>query len=452
MQSPGDISTKRQRIANLAKNAPDMSFTSLNGYLDLDWMREAYRRTRKDGAVGCDGVTAEQYETNLGKNLSNLLDRAKSGTYYAPPVRRVNIPKGPGQGDRPIGIPTFEDKVLQRAVTMLLECIYEQDFLDCSYGFRPGRSAHQAIDAIRDQLRGAGGGWVIELDIKSFFDTIDRKLLREILSHRVRDGVIVRLIGKWLNAGVLESNRLVRPEAGTPQGGVISPLLANVFLHEVLDVWFRDRVTPGLRGRGFLVRFADDAVLGFTAQEDAEAVLPRLHERFGAFNLELHPGKTRIVEFLPPMSTRGRRDDGKGKGDGPRSSSFDFLGFTLYWSKTRNKGWPTIKLKTAKGRLARSAKAVSEWCKRHRHDPISMQHAALAAKLRGHYNYFGVPCNFGYIKAFYRIVRSTWLKWLKRRSDKARSKRWSWFSRLLERFPLPRPCLPVAARTHAAKP
>jgi len=237
------ISTKLDRIAKLAKTSPGMSFNTLAHHIDVEWLREAYRRTRKDGARGVDGQSAEEYGNELEQNLRSLHERAKSGSYRAPPVRRVYIPKATG-GQRPLGIPTFEDKVLQRAVVMVLEAVYEQDFLDCSYGFRPKRSAHQALDALHNAATWIAGGWVIELDIQNYFSTIDHERLREILSHRVRDGVITRLIGKWLNAGVMEEGALHHTEAGTPQGGVISPLLANIFLHEVLDVWFEQEVKP----------------------------------------------------------------------------------------------------------------------------------------------------------------------------------------------------------------
>jgi group II intron reverse transcriptase/maturase len=223
-------------------------------------MMEAYRRTRKDGAVGVDGQRAEDYAQNLEENLRALLDRAKSGDRYrAPPVRRVYIPKGDGS-ERPLGIPSFEDKVLQRAVVMVLEPLYEQDFLNCSYGFRPGRSAHQALAAIQSQLTKMGGGWVLDVDIRKFFDSLSHEHLRTILARRMRGGVVERLIGKWLKAGVMEEGVLTHPEAGTPQGGVVSPLLANIYLHEVLDVWFEREVTPLLQGRSFLVRYADDCV------------------------------------------------------------------------------------------------------------------------------------------------------------------------------------------------
>jgi len=252
------VSTKLERIAKLAKELPTKPLTTLAHVIDLEFLREAYRRTRKGGATGVDGQTAEQYAQNLEGNLQTLLDRAKPGLYRAPPVRRVHIPKGDGRSTRPLGIPTFEDKVLQRAAAMVLEAVYETEFLPCSFGFRPGRSAHQALDTLRNGLMTMGGGWVVEVDIQKFFDTLDHERLREILGQRVRDGVLVRHIGKWLNAGVMEAGMVAHPEAGTPQGGVISPLLANVYLHEVLDAWFEREVKPRLKGRAFLVRYADD--------------------------------------------------------------------------------------------------------------------------------------------------------------------------------------------------
>ena len=262
---PVDVSTKQQRIAELARQSPEMGFTSLAYLIDIEWLHEAYRRTRKDGAVGVDGQDGEGYAANLMGNLQSLLDRAKSGTYRAPPVRRVHIPKaGSATETRPLGIPTFEDKVLQRAVVMVLEAIYEQDFKDCSYGFRPGRSAHRALDSLWRQTMGMGGGWIVEVDIRKFFDTIDHGHLRDFLKRRIRDGVLLRLIGKWLKAGVLEDGCITYPDAGSPQGGVVSPLLSNIFLHYVLDDWFEREVQPRLKGRSFLIRYADDFVMGFS--------------------------------------------------------------------------------------------------------------------------------------------------------------------------------------------
>ena len=424
------VSTKRERIAEVSKQSPTMVWTTLAHHIDIDWLREAFRRTRRDGAPGVDGRSASDYEANLEENLQSLLDRAKSGSYRAPPVRRVYIPKGDGSQTRPIGIPTFEDKVLQRAVVMLLEAVYEQDFYDLSYGFRPGRSAHQALQALRSNVMPAGG-WVLEVDIRRFFDTVDHKHLREILQRRVRDGVLLRLIGKWLNAGVLEGVTLSHPEMGTPQGGVISPLLANIYLHVVLDEWFVHEVTPRLHGAAHLVRYADDFVITFAREDDARRVFEALPKRFERYGLTLHPSKTRLLKFQRPS----RKDDDDGSGPG----TFDLLGFTHYWGKSQHGNW-VVKKRTAKDRLRRSVHRIDEWCRDHRHDPVVEQHAKLSAKLRGHYAYYGVTPNYRALRRFYWMIVKIWLKWLSRRSRAAYTT-WEWMKGLLERRPLPKPCV-----------
>lgn len=427
--SPDPISTRRQRIAELARQSPQAALTTLAHHIDIDWLTEAFLRTRKDGAVGVDGQTAADYAVDLAGNLRSLLDRAKSGRYQAPPVRRVHIPKGTGPETRPIGIPTFEDKVLQRAVVMVLESVYEQDFLDCSYGFRPGRSAHQALDALWHRLMEVRGGWVLEIDIRKFFDTLDHRHLHAILRQRVRDGVLLRLIGKWLNAGVLEDGCLTHPESGSPQGGVISPVLANAYLHEVLDTWFEQMVKPRLNGRAYLIRYADDAVLVFEWEGDARRVLDVLPKRFGKYGLTLHPDKTRLVPFqgLPPGAPAGSRDE--------RPGTFDFLGFTHYWGRTRKGNW-AVKRKTAGGRLRRSLTSVAQWCREHRHLPIREQWTALTRKLRGHFAYYGIPGNLASLNRFRYHVTRVWHKWLSRRSGKARIP-WERFGELERRYPLP---------------
>jgi RNA-directed DNA polymerase len=422
------VSTKIERIAKLAKALPDRPLTTLAHHIDVDWLREAYRRTRKDGARGIDGQSAGQYAERLEDNLSALLERAKSGTYRAPPVRRVHIPKGDGSQTRPIGIPTFEDKVLQRAVAMVLGAVYEEEFHPFSYGFRPGRSAHQACDALYDASVGMAGGWVLEVDIKKFFDTLDHEHLREILSRRVRDGVILRLIGKWLNAGVMEGLALSHPEAGTPQGGVISPLLANIYLHEVLDEWFVRDVQPRLSSRAKLVRYADDFVFLFARKEDAERVFDVLPKRFGRYGLTLHPDKTRLVPFRRP--DRVYRDD-------DRPGTFDLLGFTHYWALSRSGKW-IVKKRTAKDRVSRTLRRIAEWCRTHRHDDVESQHRALVRKLLGHYAYFGVTSNYGALAMVLHEARVIWRKWLSRRSQRAFLS-WETMLRLLARYPLPAP-------------
>lgn len=430
----GPICTRIDRIATMAREHRERSFRSVQHAIDIEWMREACRRTRKGGAAGVDGQTWSEYQKGLEARLEDLLNRFKKGLYRAPPVRRVQIPKGDGR-TRPLGIPTLEDKILQRAVTMLLEPIYEQDFLDCSYGFRPGRSAHDAIEALRTGLMDYRGGWVVDLDIKGFFDNLDHAHLRSFLDRRVTDGVVRRTVHKWLKAGVLEEGRYLRPEAGTPQGGVISPLLANVYLHEVLDSWFETQVKPRLRGRGFMVRYADDAVLVFKREDDARRVLDALSKRLERFGLQLHPDKTRLVPFERPSETRSHNDD-----DRPGPGSFDFLGFTLHWGQSRKGRW-VVRTKTAKNRLARSLRRASEWCRAHRHDPVRVQHSQLQAKMLGHYNYFGVTGNARSIWAFARGVERLWRYWLSRRSQRA-IQSWSRFKRLLRAYPLPPPRLP----------
>ena len=285
------ISTRQRKIAERAQREPKLTLTTLAHHIDEVWMREAYRRTRKDAAAGVDGVTAAQYEADLETNLTGLLERFKSGRYRAPAVRRVHLEKPGTSKTRPIGIPTLEDKILQRAVLMVLEPVYEQDFLDCSYGFRPGRGAHQALQALWDGLMEFGGGWVIDLDIEDFFGSVDWGHLRSFLDRRVRDGVIRRAIGKWLNAGVREAGKLSYPQRGTPQGGVISATLSNVYLHEVLDLWFEHEVKPRLRGRAFEVRYADDAVLVFEHEDDARRVVAVLAKRLEKYGLRLHREK-----------------------------------------------------------------------------------------------------------------------------------------------------------------
>jgi len=426
------VSTKLERIAKLAKQVP-APLTTLAHHIDIEWLREAHRRTRKDGARGVDGQSGEQYESDIEGNLASLLGRVKAGTYRAPPVRRVYIPKGDGQ-QRPLGIPTYEDKVLQRAVVMMLEAVYEQEFLDCSYGFRPGRSAHQALGVLRDTVMEMKGAWVLEVDVQKYFDTIDHEQLRNVLHRRIGDGAIQRLIGKWLNAGVTEEGEHVRTESGTPQGGVISPMLANIFLHDVLDTWFERDVMPRLGGRAKLVRFADDFVIAFEREEDAHRVKEVLPKRFGKFGLTLHPDKTRLVRFQPPSADR--KDD-DGKGDGPRS--FDLLGFTLYWAKSKRDYW-VVQVKTAKSRFSRTLERLSDWCRRNRHLPVAVQWKQLTAKLQGHLAYFGVIGNAGSLFAMQYAAYRIWRLWLNRRSQRAHVT-WAAMRRLVQQYPLPR--LPV---------
>jgi group II intron reverse transcriptase/maturase len=312
---------------------------------------------------------------------------------------------------------------------MLLEPIYEQDFLDCSYGFRPGRSAHQALASIWKQTMDCRGGWILDVDVRKFFDNLDHGHLRTFLQHRVRDGVLLRLIGKWLKAGVMEDGSVSYPETGSPQGGVASPLLSNIFLHYVLDHWFEQDVQPRLRNRAFLIRFADDFVVGFRDYRDAQRVMEVLPKRFGKYGLTIHPDKTRLVPFRVPSSTA------TGWGEPPqRPGTFDFLGFTHFWARSRRGQW-VVKRKTAATRFSRAVRSIDEWCRRNRHQPIGLQQQKLNQKIRGHCAYYGITGNKPALARFYCNVRRCWRKWLNRR-NRQRTMTWEVFARLLERYPL----------------
>ena len=421
-----DVSTKRQRIAELGKQCDQRSFTSLHHHLDLDWLAEAYRCLNSKSAPGTDGVTVEAYGKDLRSNLEALRERVLEGTYRAPSVRRVQIPKGSGSNEtRPIGIPTTEDKVLQRAVQMLLEPLYEPIFREGSYGFRPGRSPHMALEALWQAVMPMGGGWVLDVDVRKFFDTLDHSQMLTLLKQRVSDGVICRLISKWLHAGVMEEERLTYPEKGTPQGGVISPLLSNVYLHYVLDEWFAEVVQPRLQGPAQLIRFADDFVMVFRHKSDAERVWQVLPLRFGKYGLQVHPDKTRLVDFRSP-------------GQGGPGGSFTFLGFTHYWGRSRRGRW-VVQRKTARDRFTRAVRSIREWCRRHRHLPVAVQQAQLALKVRGHYLYYGLTGNLTSLTRFYEHVRRAWRYWLNRRT-RGRRLNWDRFANgILPRYPLPLP-------------
>ena len=430
---PQNISTKLQRIAELAQMYQGQALTTLAHHIDVEWLEEAFRRTRKDGAPGVDGKSAEEYAENLESNLESLLARFRSGQYRAPAVRRVHIPKGDGK-TRAIGIPTVEDKILQRAVAMVLTEVYEQDFLPCSFGFRPGRSAHGALETLQQQALRWGGGWVLEVDIQGFFDNLDHGHLRSFLDQRVRDGALRRAIGKWLNAGVMEGGEVRRPTGGTPQGGVISPLLANVYLHVVVDEWFENEVKPRLGGQAVLVRYADDLVILLTREDDARRVLDVLPKRLAKYGLTLHPDKTRLAPFSRPKR-RPNDQGGPGCGDPPTPGTFTFLGFTHYWGKSRKGNW-VPKRKTSKKSFAKGLRQISHWLRDHRHWPIGEQHLRLKRALHGHYGYFGITGNADRLVSFRHHVYRRWFYWLNRRSHRGKMP-WERYAKLSIRYPLP---------------
>lgn len=421
------VSTKLSRLTEQAKEHPQRVFTMLHHLIDLELLEEAYRRLRKSAAAGVDGVTAQQYEADLEDNLIDLRRRVYDNHYRAQPVRRVWIEKEDGK-QRGLGIPALEDKILQRAVAMVLGCIYEEMFYDFSYGFRPKRSAHQALDTLREQCFKIRVSSIIDADISSFFDDIDHAQLREFIERRVKDGVIKRLIGKWLKAGIMEGERIYYADNGTPQGGVISPLLANIYLHYVLDEWYEQEVKPHLKGRSFLIRYADDFVMGFEDEADVRRFYEVLPKRFARYGLTIHAQKTRLVSFKrPPRDHKTRGGLG----------TFDFLGMTHYWSRSQRGAW-VVKRKTSAKKLRRTLKRHWQWCRSNRHMPVHEQHAKLAVKLRGHYGYFGLRGNYEMLGVVYRGVVRGWRYWLGRRTRQGYIPLAA-FDLFLARYPLPKP-------------
>jgi RNA-directed DNA polymerase len=431
-QTSSRMSPKLLKVAERAKREPDTRFNSLTHLIDVPALARAYARMRKDAAVGVDGITKEAYGQELQSRLLDLHARQKSMTYRHQPIRRVHIPKSQGK-TRPIGISAFEDKLVQEAVREVLEAVYEQDFMDCSYGFRPGRSTHDALRSLDRVAHRGEVSWVLEADIKYFFDSLDRTKLLEMLQARVVDGSLLRLIGKCLHVGILDGAQYSTPDTGTAQGSVLSPLLGNIYLHYVLDHWFDTVVRPRLLGKAHLVRYADDFVICFELEQDARRVMEVLPKRMAKYALSLHPDKTRLLPFRrPPTAARGNKGE----------STFDFLGFTLYWARARTGRW-AMWCKTRSASLRRSIKAIYDWCRSHRHLPAKVQREALARRVRGHYDYFGVSGNFRSLLLFADAVRRVWYKWLCRRSQRNRLT-WQRYSELFKtRWQLPKPRIAV---------
>lgn len=419
-----------EKVAERAKRHPEVRMLALAHHIDEAALERAFRNLRRNAAVGVDGVTVDQYGEQLEVNLQALRARMKAGQYRHQPIRRIHIPKDNG-ATRPIGISTVEDKIVQGALRDVLEAIYEQDFKDCSYGFRPGRGAHDAIRALDGIVKRGHANYIVEADIVSFFDSIDRKMLMEMLRGRIADERLMRLVGKCLHVGVLDGEEFLESSEGTAQGSSLSPLLGNVYLHNVLDVWFEREVRPHLKANSALVRYADDFVLCFEHADDAAYVWSILEERFRTYGLRLHPKKTRSFVFRPPS------EGGQGGG-----TTFDFLGFTLHWQRTRFGNAWRVAFRTRGARLRRAIKAATEWCRSHRHDPVEEQHRALTRKLVGHYNYFGVNGNIEALERLKYVVTRAWKKWLDRRSQRARMN-WKRMNELLRAHPLPVPTIRV---------
>lgn len=421
------VSTGLLKVADRARREPTARFHALAYLIDVEALERSYRRLRKDAAVGVDGVSHEQYGQDLERKLQDLHERLVSQRYRHQPLRRVHIPKEGGK-TRPIGISALEDKIVQGAIKEVLEALYEQEFLDSSYGFRPGRSAHDALRALVGATHRGEVNWVLEMDIVSFFDSLVRSQLRDMLQERVADGALLRLVGKCLHVGVLDGAEFNEPEEGAAQGSILSPLLGNIYLHHVLDRWFEQEVKPRMKGRCLLIRYADDAVMGFECQQDAERVMEVLGKRMGRYGLTLHPDKTRLLPFGRPPK---KQQSGKGPG------SFDFLGFTLFWRRTQGGRWLVVP-KTRRARLRRAIRAVYDYCRGQRHESVEDQHRGLCRRIQGHFNYFGVTLNTGSLYTLRHHALKAWHKWLNRRSQRSRLN-WQRFRDLLKEHPLPRP-------------
>jgi len=421
--------TYLQWIGKRAKEKPGEKFTNLLGHIKVPLLKVAYQRLRKKAAPGVDGVTWAEYGERLDERLVDLQDRIHRGTYHPQPVRRVHIPKGDGR-TRPLGITALEDKVVQQAVRMVLEPIYEAMFVGFSYGFRPGRSQHRALDALAEAIA-RKVSYVLDADIRSFFDTIDRGWMQKFIEHRIGDTRMVRLLMKWMRAGVMEEDGLHETQAGSPQGAVISPLLSNIYLHYVLDLWVCQWRKRHARGEVYAVRYADDLVMGFQREQDALDMRSALAGRLAKFGLELHPDKTRVLEF-GRFAREGRERRGLSKPE-----TFDFLGFTHIVGQDRRGKFQLRRRTSRKKRRAKLA-VVKEECRRRRHWRVAEQYAWLSSVLRGHYQYYGVPTNSPALASFRRAVGYLWHASLQRRSQRARWTR-PQLRHFEERYPLPPP-------------
>jgi len=428
------MSTFLQGIAKKAQEQPKHRFGNLYELLNEAYLKECWRDIRKDAASGVDGVSAREYERDLDENIYDLVERLKRKQYRAKLVRRKYIPKGEGK-ERPLGIPVVEDKLLQLAMTRILQAIYEQDFLRCSYGYRPNVGALDAVDWLTIKLQFGRYNSVVEADIKGFFDDIDHEWMMRMLEERIEDGAFLRLIKKWLKAGVLDTDgQVLHPATGTPQGGIISPILANVYLHYALDLWFHKVVKPRCGGEACLIRYADDYVCALQYQADAARFYQELGQRLGKFGLELSVDKTRVIPFSQHQAL--------GK------TSFDFLGFEFRWGKDRA-GKPHLKRRTARQRLQDSLKRFTEWCKEQCRSSQKDLFRELNTKLRGYYNYYGVNGNYGSLNQFFRNAMRVLFKWLNRRSQR-RSYNWAGFRELLQYYQVERPRIVGRPKTRMA--
>lgn len=411
-------------IANKARLDKKHRFRNLFGLLNEEGLDSCWRLLNKKAASGVDGVTAREYARDLAGNIRRLVERVKQGRYRARLVRGKHIPKD-GKGTRPLGLPVLEDKLVQKCAARILEAIYEADFLPCSWAYRQCRNALGAVRTLTQELQFGCYGYIVDVDIKGFFDNINHEWMLRMLSERIDDKPFLRLIKKWLKAGILEENGKVRhPDTGCPQGGVVSPILANIYLHYVVDLWFERRVRPNCLKRAFMCRYADDIVFAFQYRSDAERFYRELIKRLAQFGLEVSVEKTRIVRFNRYQLEK-------------RAKSFDFLGFEFRWMKDRS-GTPRVKRRTSRKRLRRALARMKEWSKKQRNRKVRVILASFNRKLLGHFNYYGVRCNFKSLQVFYIQVKRILHKWLNRRSQR-RSYSWRKFNALMKRYGIARP-------------
>ncbi len=430
------VATKLRRIAEKARKKPGFKFTSLYHLMNEELLRGCFQRLRKDAAAGIDNMTKDMYAENLESNLSNLIDRLHRMAYIPQPVRRKYIPKPGSTKQRPLGIPCFEDKLVQAGLVRIMESVYEQDFIKDSYGFRPARSCHDALRALSEAVENKPTNHIVEADIKGFFDNVNQDWLMKFLVHRIEDKRIQRMVKRFLKAGVDEDGSVMVSDEGTPQGGVISPLLANIYLHYALDLWFEKVYRKSCAGYARLIRYADDFVVCFQYKTDAERFRKELGERLGTFELEVEPTKTKVMEF-------GRFAVQNATKRGKRAETFDFLGLTHYCGTRKDGTGFRMKRVTARKKFVAKLKLFKEWLQKARILKTKELWQIAKAKVRGHYNYYGVTDNLRGIVRFGEIVKKLLFKWLNRRGKK-NCLNWEKFIEMLKRFPLPKPRIRVS--------
>jgi len=429
------METKLQRIAEKARKDSGCRFTSLFHLMNVEMLRECFRRLRKDAAAGIDKVTKAEYEENLEENLTVLVEKLHRMAYIPQPVRRVYISKPGSDKKRPLGIPALEDKLVQAGLARLLTAIYEQDFIEDSYGFRPGRSCHDALRALSCEVEGGQVHYVVDADIKGFFDNVDHEWMMKFLGHRIADKRVLRYVMRFLKAGIMEDGVVSASDKGTPQGGLISPILANIYLHYSLDLWFVGVFQKSCCGRSCIIRYADDFVVCFQREVDATRFRHELDERLAKFGLEISPEKTKIIEFGPFAESKAKRSGGK-------AATFDFLGFTHYCSRTRDGRHFRMKRITARNKFTAKIRMFKDWLRANRTLPTRELMGKVVAKLGGHFAYYGVTDNSKGISRFAYEVRCLLFKWLNRRGKRG-CMSWDKFNRFLKKFPIPQPRITV---------